>query len=68
MSEPRRQTRSTGVRRRGQQLDAQFWNNQLDPLLIERGQTQAIQLVRNIVNPIMTAMASEAAEPNSVCR
>ena len=30
---------------------AQFWNNQPDPLLIERGQADAIRLVRNSINP-----------------
>ena len=42
MAEPRRQTRSTGSRRWGQQTDAQFSSNQLDPVLIERGQADAI--------------------------
>ena len=50
MAEPRRQTRSVGARRR-EQSDAQFWSNQPDLLLIERGQSEAIQLVRNTVNP-----------------
>ena len=45
MAESRRQTRSTGTRRRGQS-DAQFWSRQPDPLMIERGQSEAIQLVR----------------------
>ena len=49
MADSRRQTRST--RRREQQTDAQFWNNQPDPLLIERGQADAIRLVRSSVNP-----------------
>ena len=49
MADSRRQTRST--RRREQQTDAQFWNNQPDPLLIERGQADAIRLVRNSINP-----------------
>ena len=40
MADSRRQTRST--RRRGPQSDAQFWSNQLDPLMIERGQADAI--------------------------
>ena len=44
-----RQTRSAGVRRRDQS-DAQFWSRQPDPLMIERGQTEAIQLVRDTVN------------------
>ena len=44
-----RQTRST--RRREQETDAQFWSNQPDPLLIKRGQADAIQLVRSSVNP-----------------
>ena len=49
MADSRRQTRST--RRREQQTDAQFWSNQPDPLLIERGQADAIRLVRSSVNP-----------------
>ena len=49
MADSRRQTRST--RRREQQTDAQFWSNQPDPLLIERGQADAIRLVRNSINP-----------------
>ena len=49
MADSRRQTRST--RRRGSQTDAQFWSNQPDPLLIERGQADAIRLVRNSINP-----------------
>ena len=49
MADSRRQTRST--RRREQQTDAQFWNNQPDPLMIERGQADAIRLVRSSVNP-----------------
>ena len=60
MSGPRRQTRSTGAQRSGQQSDAQFWSNRPDPLLIERGQTEAIQLVRNTVN---TAMIGQANAP-----
>ena len=50
MAESRRQTRSAGARRREQQSDAQFWSNQLDPLMIERGQHKAIQLVQSRVN------------------
>ena len=49
MAEPRRQTRSAGTRRRGQS-DAQFWSRQPDPLMIERGQSEAIQLVRDTVS------------------
>ena len=37
-------------RRRGQETDAQFWSNQPDPLLIKRGQADAIRLVRSTVN------------------
>ena len=54
MADSRRQTRST--RRREQQTNVQFWNNQPDPLMIERGQADAIRLVRSSVNP-----ASETA-------
>ena len=64
MADSRRQTRST--RRRGPQTDAQFWSNQLDPLLIERGQADAIRLVRSSVNPApATATASELTEANA---
>ena len=60
MMEPRKQTRSTRTWRQTQQSDAQFWNNQPDPVLIERGQTQAIQLLRN-----PTSTTGEAAESNT---
>ena len=64
MADSRRQTRST--RRRGQQTDAQFWSNQPDPLLIERGQADAIQLVRSTVNPTPeTATANAPMEMNA---
>ena len=64
MANSRRQTRST--RRRGPQTDAQFWSNQPDPLLIERGQADAIRLVRSSVNPTpTTATASEMTEANA---
>ena len=59
MSEPRRQTKSVGTRRRDQQSDAQIWSNQPDPVLIERGQSEAIQLVRNTVN-LTTANHTDA--------
>ena len=42
MAEPRRQTRSAGAQRQDQQSNAQFWSSQQDPVLIERGQTEAI--------------------------
>ena len=48
MADSRRKTRST--RRRGPQTDTQFWSNHPDPLLIERGQADAIRLVRSKVN------------------
>ena len=38
MAEARRQTRSAGAQRRDKQSDAQFWSNQPDPVMIERGQ------------------------------
>ena len=64
MADSRRQTRST--RRRGPQTDAQFWSNQLDPVLIERGQADAIRLVRSTVNPAPgTTTASEPLEANA---
>ena len=64
MADSRRQTRST--RRREQQTDAQFWSNQPDPLLIERGQADAIRLVRSSVNPAPgTTTASGPTEANA---
>ena len=64
IADSRRQTRST--RRRGPQTDTQFWSNQPDPLLIERGQADAIRLVRSSVNPEPgTATASEPMEVNA---
>ena len=63
MADSRRQTRST--RRREQQTDAQFWNNQPDPLMIERGQADAIRLVRSSVNPAAET-ASGPTEANAV--
>ena len=64
MADSRRQTRST--RRRGPQTDAQFWSNQPDPVLIERGQADAIRLVRSTVNPAPgTTTASEPMEANA---
>ena len=63
-ADSRRQTRST--RRWGQQTDAQFWSNQPDPLLIERGQVDAIQLVRSTVNRTPeTATVYEPMEMNA---
>ena len=64
MADSRRQTRST--RRREQQTDAQFWSNQPDPLMIERGQTDAIRLVRSSVNTAPeTTTASRPTEGNT---
>ena len=64
MAESRRQTRSS--RRQGQQTNAQFWSNQPDPVLIERGQADAIRLVRSTVNPMLgTAMVNEPMEMNT---
>ena len=64
MADSRRQTRST--RRREQQTDTQFWSSQPDPLLIERGQADAIQLVRSSVNPApRTTTASGPTEANA---
>ena len=64
MADSRRQTRSS--RRRGQQTDAQFWSNQPDPVLIERGQADAIRLVRSTVNPMLgAAMVNEPMEMNT---
>ena len=63
MADSRRQTRST--RRRGPQTDAQFWSNQPDPLLIKRGQADAIRLVRSSVYPAPgTATVNEPTEAN----
>ena len=64
MAESRRQTRST--RRREQQTDVQFWSSQPDPLMIERGQADAIRLVRSSVNPVPgTTTASGPTEANA---
>ena len=64
MADSRSQTRS--IQRRGQQTDAQFWSNQPDPVLIERGQPDAIRLVRSTVNPTPgTAMVNEPMEMNA---
>ena len=64
MADSRRQTRSS--RRRGQQTDAQFWSNQPDPVLIERGQADAIRLVRSTVNPTLgAATVNELMEMNT---
>ena len=65
MADSRRQTRST--QRREQQTDAQFWSNQPEPLLIERGQADAIRLVRSSINPASgTGTASEPTETNAI--
>ena len=50
MAESRRKTRSTRAWRGGQQTDAEFWSNQLNPVQIEKGQAAAIQLVRSTIN------------------
>ena len=64
MADSRRQTRSS--RRRGSQTDAQFWSNQPDPLLIERGHADAIRLVRSMVNTASgTTAANELTEVNA---
>ena len=64
MADSRRQTRST--QRPGPQTDAQFWSNQPDPVLIERGQADAIRLVRSTVNPAPgTTTVSEPLEANA---
>ena len=64
MADSRRQTRST--QRRGPQTDAQFWSNQPDPLLIERGHADAIRLVRSMVNTASGATAAnEPKEANA---
>ena len=64
MANSRRQTRST--QRREQQTDTQFWSSQPDPVLIERGQADAIRLVRSSVNPVPgTTAASEPTEANA---
>ena len=64
MADSKRQTRST--RRREQQTDAQFWSNQPDPLMIERGQADAVRLVRSSVNTAPeTTTASRSTEGNA---
>ena len=76
MADSRRQTRSS--RRQEQQMDAQFWSNQPDPVLIERGQADAIRLVRSTVNSTpgaatvnepreMNATGASGVPPNGVC-
>ena len=65
MAEPRIQTRSMGAQRRGQQTNAQFWSNQLDPVLIERGQADAIQLVRSTVNSRLGVAPNKPTEVNT---
>ena len=63
MADSKRQTRST--RRREQQTDAQFWSNQPDPLMIERGQADAVRLVRSSVNTAPeTTTANRPTEGN----
>ena len=65
MADSRRQTRST--RRREQETDTQFWSNQPDLLLIERGQADAIRLVRSSVNPApITTTASGPTEASAI--
>ena len=64
MADSRRQTRST--RRREQQTDAQFWSNQPDPLMIKRGQADAVRLVRSSVNTAPeTTTATRPTEGNA---
>ena len=62
MAESRRQTRSAGARRQNQESDAHFWNTQPDTVMIERGQTEAIQLVQGRMNP---TAANETARANT---
>ena len=63
MADSKRQTRST--RRREQQTDAQFWSNQPDPLMIERGQADAVRLVRSSENTAPeTTTANRPTEGN----
>ena len=62
MADSRRQTRSS--RRRGQQTDAQFWSDQPDPVLIERGQADAVRLVRSTINS--TPGAATVNEPTEM--
>ena len=65
MADSRRQTRST--RRQEQETDAQFWSNQPDPLLIERGQADAIRLGRSSVNPApITTTTSGPMEASTI--
>ena len=49
-----------GAWRHDQQSNAQFWSSQPDPVMIERGQTEAIRLVQNTVNS--TVAGSNAAQ------
>ena len=43
-----------------------FWSSQPDPVLIERGQTEAIRLVRNTVNSTTIAATGEPMEANTM--
>ena len=64
MADSRTETRIN--QRRGQQTDAQFWSDQPDPLLIERGQADAIRLVRSTVNTAPgTTTANNPMEMNT---
>ena len=48
-------------------MDAQFWSNQPDPLLIERGQADAIRLVRSSVNQApLTTTASGPMQASAI--
>ena len=53
------------AQRRGQQTNTQFWSNQPDPVLIERGQADAIQLVRSTVNARLGVAPNEPIEVNT---
>ena len=62
MAESRQQTRSAGTHRQNPESNAHFWNTQPDPVMIERGHTEAIQLVQGRMNP---TTASETTRVNT---
>ena len=70
MEEDRRVTRSAGVRSRNtQQSEAQFWSTALDPLQIERGRREAVNLAYEAANrpsEPQTNMAQESTEVNNI--
>ena len=70
MDESRRITRSTGARsRHTQQSEAQFWSTAPDPLQIERGRREAVDLAyeaRNRAEGTQPDMTEETTEVNNI--